>query len=214
MATEDALREKERDLQQCLYRGEDEANQRRVVFIFTTHMEPEAKSLQRNTALLFRSEHAVHTHTACNKDRRQRRLAQWHRVMCLLAARAQTLQSDRSSCFGLPKIKYTLLSISMKFTKVQLQYVCHIVPQTATKYSPEKICSRTLPVNLLTVQQKAISHASHTVYKLYLHGRREEERGICYAICRRVGSDFAHWEWTCILGYISSLCSNSYIVWV
>lgn len=59
-----ACSETEREICSTVYRGEDEANQRRVVLIFTTHMEPKAKSLQRNTALLFRSEHArTHTHS-------------------------------------------------------------------------------------------------------------------------------------------------------
>ncbi len=57
-------KEREREICSSVYSREDDANQRSVVFIFTRHMEPEAKSLQRNTALLFRSERArAHTHT-------------------------------------------------------------------------------------------------------------------------------------------------------
>ena len=65
----------------------------------------------------------------------------------------------------------------------------------------------------LTVRHRA---ASHTVYKLYLHGQGKEERSVCSAIClcsKWTSSQIRFWQqqkWTYSLRFITSLHTNGY----
>lgn len=156
-------------------------------------MEPEAKSLQRNTALLFRSCTHAHTQQRGQKAEKMGAMPLSHASPRCESTR-MTLISNRSSCFCLSSEDiYTN-------THVHNDQILHTAAETClwqiwthskgqghnvTEYPPKQICflAVTDPPQLLTAQREAILHASHTVCKLYLHSQGKREHSICYTIC-------------------------------
>lgn len=90
--------------------GGDEAYQRLVVFIFTRHMEPEAKALLKAIPLLqIRACMNTEKHTHTPKDRTKRGRVQHRWVKQLLAVRTSQWCSDVTGqvVSGFPEMKHT-----------------------------------------------------------------------------------------------------------
>lgn len=96
--------------------GGDEAYQRHVVFIFTRHMKPEAKSLLKAILSSDQSMHE-HTDTHTHEDRTKRGCVQHRWVKHLLTVRTSSQWcSDLAGqvVSGFPQMKYTQMPSAVR----------------------------------------------------------------------------------------------------